>query len=99
MTDKETKVDYQPGYTYGGYGMGYHGYYGASYGMVSSPGYMTSYDILHIESNLYRVDGEKLVWVGTSEIFDPSDVMNAIKSFSSNLVPTLVSKGYFAKTK
>ncbi len=67
--------------------------------MVSSPGYMTSYDVLHIESNLYRVDGERLVWVGTSEIFDAVDVMSSIKSFSSSIVPTLVSKGYFAKTK
>jgi hypothetical protein len=101
VTDKETKVDYQPGYTYGGYGMGYHGYYGSSYGMVSSPGYMTSYDILHIESNLYRLDpdGEKLVWVGTSEVFDPEDVMETIKSFSTSIVPTLVSKGYFVRTK
>jgi hypothetical protein len=99
VTDKQTQVDYQPGYTYGGYGMGYYGYYGSSWGVVHSPGYVTSYDVLFIESNLYKVSGEKLVWVGTSEVFDPSDAMDVIKSFSASIVPTLTSKGYFVRNK
>jgi hypothetical protein len=99
VTDKQTQIDYQPGYTYGGYGMGYYGYYGSSWGVVHSPGYVTSYDVLYIESSLYKADGEKLVWVGMSEVFDPSDALDAIKSFTASIVPSLTSKGYFVRSK
>jgi len=101
LTNSETKVDYHAGYSYGGYG-GYGGYYGSyrgGYGMYSSPGYVSTYQIVNIESNLFAVDGEKMVWVATSEIFDPSDVMSGINSFAPAVVYELVNKNYFVRNK
>ena len=53
--------------------------------------------MVNIETNLYRLSDKKLIWSGLSETFDFSDSMDGIKSFSANVVPELVKKGFFAK--
>ena len=98
LTDSQTKVDYHAGYSYGGYG-GYYGAYRGAYGMYSSPGYVSTYQIVNIETSLFSSAGEKLVWVGTSEIFDPSDVMDGIRSFAPTIVNELVNRKYFVRSK
>lgn len=98
----EQKVEYTPGYTYAvpsGYYNGFYGYYNTSWGVVSSPGYMSTYEVANVETNLYRVSDAKLVWSGVSETFDHADALDGIKSFSRVVVPQLVKKGYFAGSK
>ena len=36
--------------------------------------YTTDDKLVHLETNLYAVDGEKLIWTGKTETFSPSDV-------------------------
>ena len=36
--------------------------------------YNTEDKLVHLETNLYAVDGEKLIWSGKTESFNPSDV-------------------------
>lgn len=98
----DQKVEYTPGYTYAvpsGYYNGFYGYYNTSWGMVSSPGYLTTYEVANVEINLYRVSDAKLVWSGASETFDHADALDGIRSFSAVVVPQLVKKGYFASAK
>jgi hypothetical protein len=98
----EQKVEYTPGYTYAvpaGYYNGFYGYYNTSWGMVSSPGYMSTYEVANAETNLYRVSDAKLVWSGVSETFDHADALDGIRSFSAAVVPQLVKKGWFASSK
>lgn len=100
MVGVDRKVSYSPGYSYAvphGYYNGFYGYYGATYGVVHSPGYLSTYDVVNVETNLYRLSDKKLIWSGMSETFDFSDSMDAINSFSANVVPELVKKGFFAK--
>jgi hypothetical protein len=88
ITDQKTEVDYHQSYTYVG---GYYGYYS---GAVVNTGHVSTYDVVNIETQLYRVSDEKLIWVGTSEVFDPENVIDGIKSFTTALVNTLVAKKY-----
>jgi hypothetical protein len=88
ITDQKTEVDYHSSYSYTG---GYYGYYS---GAVVNTGHVSTYEIVNIESQLYRVSDEKLVWVGTSEVFDPENAPDGIKSFTTALVNTLVHKKY-----
>jgi len=91
LTNKETQVDINQSTTYMG---GYHGWYGG--GVVSSGGSVTTYDVLTIESSLFQVSDEKLIWAGTSEVFAPEDVMDFIATFSPAIVNELSKKGYLA---
>ena len=50
----------------------FYGYYGR-FAPIYTPGYITEDTIVHPETNLYRVDGEKLVWSGKTETFNPKD--------------------------
>jgi hypothetical protein len=92
VTNQKTEVDYQSSYSYMG---GYHGYYS---GAVVNTGYVSTYEIVNIETQLFRVVDEKLIWVGTSEIFDPENAQDAIKSFTTALVNTLAQKKYAKPT-
>jgi hypothetical protein len=96
----DQKVSYSPGYTYAvphGYYNGFYGYYNTSWGVVSSPGYLSTYEVANVETNLYRVSDVTLVWSGISETFDHSDALDGIRSFSRSVVPQLVKKGMFAR--
>jgi len=98
----DQKTEYSPGYTYAvpsGYYNGFYGYYNTSWGVVSSPGYLSTYEVANIETNLYRVSDTKLVWSGVSETFDYADAMDGIRSFSATVVPQLVKKDLFARSK
>jgi hypothetical protein len=52
---------------------GWYGYYNMGYTYMSSPGYTTTDQVYKIESNLYDVTGDKLVWSGLTETTLTSD--------------------------
>lgn len=68
----EQEVYYPPTYTPTmGPGYGYYGYYSRVYDYVYEPGYYQKYKVVKIETNLYNVSTEKLVWSMQSETIDP----------------------------
>jgi hypothetical protein len=73
----------------GGPPLGFYGYYHTMYGFMYSPGYMSEYDVVVIESNLYAADTGQLVWSGLSETVDPDDVEEAVKSYGRAMTRTL----------
>ena len=83
LTKRESNTTYVPGqgYTpYPYYGTLY-GYYGAVYPTIYSPGYMKTEKVAQVQVNFYstaKPDGE-LVWTGTTNTFQVSSAMKAIK--------------------
>jgi hypothetical protein len=67
--------------------------------MVSSPGYLSTYEVANVETNLYSVSDAKLVWSGVSETFDHADALDGIRSFSAVVVPSLIKKDIFVTNK
>ena len=59
-------------------GYGYYGYYNHVYGYVHSPGYYTTHTYVLLETNLYDVGTEKLVWSGRSETWDSGSAKKMI---------------------
>ena len=62
------RVDYIPSY---GYGHGMYDYWGRSYQSVYSPGYTTVDTIVKLETSVFSVDTENMVWSGRTESFNP----------------------------
>jgi hypothetical protein len=95
LIDKETQSRYIPDSRYGYDPMGGFGYYGNFWGYYNywypyayAPGYYIQDKIYFIETNLYDVSTEKLVWSAQSKTYDPTD----LKTFSKDFAATIVAK-------
>jgi len=103
--DEETV--YRPGnygYGYGsvGYGGGYYGggHYGGLYSYyphvnsyVHKPGYYTTHETYTLESNLYDVASEELIWSARTRTFSPESVDEVIVDLTKLLIKDLEDKG------
>jgi hypothetical protein len=87
LVKKDTKTTYVPGQTYAlpyPYYSTFYGYYQAVYPVVYTPGYMETEKTAQVEINFYsalKPDGE-LVWTGTTNNFDRTQVMKQIKNLA-----------------
>lgn len=78
------RVDYVGDPYYGSF----YGYYGA-FAPIYQPGYVTEDTVVHLETNLYAVDGEKLVWTGKTETFNPSNTNSLIDDLAKTIINQL----------
>jgi len=62
----------------GGFGPGFYGHYGGIYDVVHDPGYYRGYTTVRLETNLYDVKTEKLLWSGQSETQDVKSINKLI---------------------
>jgi hypothetical protein len=71
----------------------FYGYYGTLYPVVYSPGYLQKEKKVRVETNLYVTSGPdgQLIWTGTTDTFNPSNIHKAIKGLV-NLVVTQMKK-------
>ncbi len=87
---------YVPGEAYTpryGYYRGFSGYYDRAYGAAYSPGYWEEYEIVRLETNLYEVATEKLIWSAASETVDPKSVEKVVQSLSEQIIDSLSKSG------
>ena len=82
VIDKKTKTNTYPGsvhYAPSPYYRGMYGYYGFS--VTYSPPTTTTTEILYLESNLYDVASEKLIWTALTEAKDPTRIKADFNKF------------------
>jgi hypothetical protein len=93
LVKQKEETRYVPGsatyapYGYGGSFGGYYGYYGAR---AYDPGYYTQDEVYFIETNLYDVASEKLVWSVQSKTYNPSGINQFAKDFTHTITQQLV---------
>lgn len=80
---------------YGTFG-GYYGYYGPR---IYSPGYYTTDEIYYIETNLYDVKSEKLVWSVQSRTYNPSGIGQFSVDFTKAITRQLIKSGVIRPEK
>jgi len=93
--DKEERyvppsVDYVPSM---GMGFGYYGYYHSYYQPVYRPGYKTLDTIVRIETRVFAVSTEAMVWAGNTESFNPSSAANVIRELTDAVVGDMRKSG------
>jgi hypothetical protein len=93
MVDEQQQLSYTPGMTYPSYYGGFYGFYGYGWGMAYSPGYMRTDTIVSVETNLYDVDEDELVWAGVTETFNPSQVSQMVNEIADAVAGNLRSRG------
>lgn len=96
----EKETEFVPGTTYAApqaYYRDYWGYYRTAYTVVHEPGYMVETHIATLESNLYSVANEQLVWSALSRTFKPEAVVANIQSLSLQVTQDLDMRGFLKK--
>jgi len=94
----DNAVTYVPGTAYFvpyPYYNSFYGYYGTLYPVVYSPGYLQKEKKVRVETNLYVIsatDGQ-LVWTGTTDTFNPSNVHKAINGLVTLVVTKMRKEG------
>jgi hypothetical protein len=89
--NKETS--YVPGTTTGYYG-GYGRYYGYGAGMYSSPGYYTTDKNYMIETTVYSVDPDKLIWTGTTQTVNPTNMDKTVTDIADVVSDKMRKDGF-----
>lgn len=67
----------------------FDGYYDYAYAGVYDPGYAQVDTIVHMVSNLYDLDQNKLIWSGVSQTFDPASAKSTINDVSKAVAKSL----------
>lgn len=89
VVGKEKKEIYTPATrSYGGY----YGYYGYVFGHTHSPGYSSTNTSYRLETNLYDVKTEKLIWSGKSETLNPDSGKQMIDDVIKLVIQDLQKK-------
>lgn len=65
---------------------GYYGYYGDAYINMVEPGYYRDDTYILLETNLYDVATEKLIWSGTSKTWNPSSTNSLIDGVITSII-------------
>jgi len=93
LADIEKETSYVPGTTtgfYGGYGM----YYGYGAAMYTSPGYYTTDKNYFIETTIYSVNPDKLLWTATTKTVNPSKIDKAVNEIADVVTAKMKSEGF-----
>ena len=79
-----------------GYYNGLYSYYPQVNAYVTQPGYYTTHDIVKLETNLYEVKTEELVWSAQSKSFAPESAKEVVDDLIKLVIKDLKSKGLIA---
>ena len=73
------------------YGYPYYGYYSYAYTSIYSPGYYETTTTLFVESNLYDVASENLMWSAQTETKNPTDIEKEAENFADLIVNQILT--------
>lgn len=98
MIDIDLNYDRSPGgynaYPVGGYYNSLYGYYGHAYSVVRAPDYVEYKEVFSLETNLYEISSEKLIWTVQSQAVRKESVYDTIKTFTSLILNRMNKDGF-----
>jgi len=93
LADVEKETSYVHGTTTGFYG-GYGRYYGYGAGMYSTPGYYTTDKNYFVETTVYTINPDKLVWTGTTKTVNPSKMEKTVNEIADVISAKMKKDGF-----
>jgi hypothetical protein len=73
------------------------GYHGVGWGGMYDPGYMTVKTIVTVETLVYSLKQNKLIWVGTSETTDPEEIKSFVCELTKSAAVWMRKDGVLVK--
>jgi hypothetical protein len=96
LADIEKETSYVPGTTTGYYG-GYGRFYGYGAGMYSTPGYYQEDKNYFVETAVYSIVPNKLLWTGTTKTVNPSKMDKTINEIADVVGDKMRKDGFYIK--
>lgn len=94
LVDIQDQTYYVPGTTSMTYYGGYYGYYGYGASVYSTPGYYTTDKIYSVETTVYSVNPDELIWSGTTQSTNPSNLQNTIDDVAATVAYEMKKQGF-----
>lgn len=88
----ESSDPYAPSSEFSPFGAYYSTYYPTYY----DPGYYTMSKVYYVQTNIYSVKSEKLIWSAQSKTYDPEDLEAATREFAREVVRKLQEDHIFS---
>ena len=99
IVGRETQYSYEPGIVWGRphYHHFWAGYWGWGWNSVWEPGYLTVDKIVKVETLVYSLEQDQLVWAGVSRTVDPQEVDSFIAELSAAVSDQMMKDGLLAR--
>ncbi len=78
------------------YGQGFWDYYEDGWPSVYEPDRLPRDTVVSVETNVYSLENDELVWAGTTETLNPNDVAKMVNEIADAVSKELRSKGLLA---
>lgn len=91
----ETQYTYEPGFWMNRpyYRRFWGGYWGWGWARVYEPGYLSSDEVVKVETLVYSFDQDQLVWAGISRTFNPRDIDGFISELAKAVTGQMAKAG------
>lgn len=99
LVDVDKEKIYTPGNTsfYPNYYRNFSGYYYRSWSNYSTPGYYSTTKIYTIETNVYSIKEDKIIWSGLTETTNPDGVKKMTEEVAQVVYKEMVKEGFVSK--
>lgn len=99
LIDVEKDLQYTPGAysTYPTYYRSFSGYYGSAWGYYNDPGYYSTTKKFSVETNVYSLVEDKMLWTGITESTDPTGVERMTEEIAYVVKERMVKDGFITK--
>jgi len=97
VISSEQEISYSPGTSWYGptpYYGSFYGYWGYGWGMAYDPGYLRTDKVVMVETLVYSVAQDKLLWAGKSKTTNPSDVQKLIRDLADGAAKEMRKAGF-----
>jgi hypothetical protein len=99
LVDVDKEKIYTPGNTslYPSYYRNFSGYYYRSWSYYSTPGYYSTTKTYTIETNVYSIKEDKIIWSGLTETTDPDGVQKLTEEVANAVYKQMLKEGFISK--
>ncbi len=96
VVGKDQRVTYTPGYSTPAYYNGFGPYWGYGWGRVYEPGYLTTDTLVSVETLVYSLQRDKLLWASTSRTTNPKNLSSLVNEVADVTAKEMAKQGLLA---
>lgn len=95
VVGRDQRISYTPGvgYAFPSYYYGFGPYWGYGWGAVYQPGYLTTDTVVSVETLVYSLQQDKLLWASTSRTINPRDLDTLVNEVADATAKEMVRQG------
>jgi hypothetical protein len=97
VVGKDQRITYTPGYTVPAYYNGFGPYWGYGWGTAYQPGYLQTDTDISVETLVYSLTRDKLLWASTSRTTNPTDMNALVSEVAEETAKEMQKQGFLAK--